>query len=126
MSIFAKIAEQKIVEAMREGQFDNLPGRGKQLVLEDDANVPEELRMAYKVLKNANCIPPELTLQKEIRQVEDLLEGITDEKEKYKQIKRLNYMTMKLNTMRHRAVNFEEQQHYYSKVVEKLGEKTSR
>jgi TusA-related sulfurtransferase len=46
--------------------------------------------MAYKVLKNANCLPPEIELRKEIRQMEDLLEAIPDEKEKYRQIKRIN------------------------------------
>ena len=123
MSFFQKVAEQKIKDAMKEGQFDNLPGAGERLNLVDDSNVPEDLKMAYHILKNANCTPPELSLKKEIRQVEDLLESIEDEKEKYKQIKRLNFLIMKLNMMRQCNVNFEENQRYYDKVVDKLEKK---
>ena len=80
---YQKIVERKIREAEIKGVFDNLPGQGKPLNLEDNSNVPEDLRLAYKVLKNANCLPPELELKKEIRQMEDMLKNIPDEKEKY-------------------------------------------
>ena len=86
-----KIAEQRIKEALERGEFDNLPGRGEPLKLEDDSNVPEDLRLAYKILKNADCLPPEIEAKKEIRQMEDLLETIPDEKERYKLIKKINY-----------------------------------
>lgn len=35
MDIFSLIAEDKIQTAIKEGEFDNLPGRGKPLQLED-------------------------------------------------------------------------------------------
>ncbi len=120
MSIIEKVAERKIKEAMEQGAFEDLPGRGEKIKYEDDRHVPEDLRMAYKILKNANCAPPELTLKKEIRQVEDLLNTITDEKEKYKQLKRLNFLVMKLNMLRDRPVNFEENQRYYESIVDKF------
>ena len=50
MNIFAKIAEQRIREAIEQGEFDNLEGRGKPLDLRDESWVPEDLRMAYKIL----------------------------------------------------------------------------
>ena len=53
MDIFAAISERRIQEAIREGLFDNLEGRGKPLVFEDETWIPEDLRMAYRVLKNA-------------------------------------------------------------------------
>ncbi|MGD8372379.1 MAG: DUF1992 domain-containing protein [Syntrophobacterales bacterium] len=123
-NIFAaleRIAEERIREAIQRGEFENLPGRGKPLKLEDDQHIPEDLRLAYKVLKNANCLPPELELKKEIRSAEELLGKLTDEGEKYRQIKKLNYLIMKLNTMRNGSVQWEEQQRYYEKVVEKVG-----
>jgi hypothetical protein len=123
MWVLQKIAEQRIKEAMEEGQFDDLPGKGEPLVYEDDSRVPEELRLAYKVLKNANCVPPELSLKQDIRQMEDLLLSLKDEKEKYKQIKRLNFQILKLNMTRKGPVTFEENQHYYDRIVEKLGNK---
>ena len=86
-----KIIEQKIREAQLKGEFDDLPGTGKPVEIEDDRHVPEDLRMAYKILKNANCVPPELELKKEIRRMEDMLEHLSDEKEKYRQIKKIWY-----------------------------------
>ena len=69
------------------------------------------------MLKNAGCAPPELAIKNEIIQIEDMLATIQDEQEKYRQIKKLNTLVMKLNTMRNRPVSFEEQERYYSKVV---------
>lgn len=65
-SVIQSIAERRIEESMAKGDFDDLPGRGKPLELEDDSHVPPELRMAYKVLRNAGCVPPELAERKEI------------------------------------------------------------
>lgn len=55
-----KIAEQRIQAAFEEGKMDDLPGAGEPLQLDDDSMVPEQLRMGYRVLKNAGYIPPEL------------------------------------------------------------------
>lgn len=120
-----KIIEQKIKEAQLRGEFDNLPGRGAPVVLEDDRQVPEDLRLAYKILKNAGCVPPELELKKEIRQMEDMLENLSDEKEKYRQIKKINYRIMQLNMMRKTSPLLEDTQIYFKKVVDKLGRKKS-
>jgi len=122
-AIFDKIAEERIREAIEHGEFDDLPGRGKPLKLEDDSHLPADLRLAYKILKNANCLPPELELRREIRTTEQLLSGIEDTQEKYKQMKKLNYLVMKLNMTRRGSVALEENQYYYDKVVEKVGRK---
>ena len=54
------IAEQRIAEAIANGELDGLPGAGKALELDDDALVPEELRVAHRILKNAGVAPPEV------------------------------------------------------------------
>ena len=54
------IAEQRIAEAIANGDLDDLPGAGKPLELDDDSHVPEELRVAYRILKNAGFVPPEI------------------------------------------------------------------
>ncbi len=105
---------------MKNGEFDNLPGKGKPLKLEDLSNIPEELRLAYKVLKNAGFLPPEVELLKEIKTVEDLLEHMEEEEHRVRQIKRLNYLIMKLNQLRRRPINLEKEQRYYNKIVEKI------
>jgi TusA-related sulfurtransferase len=120
---YLRIVEQRIKEALERGEFDNLQGQGEPLNLEDDSNVPEDLRLAYRILKNADCLPPELELKKEIRQMEDMLENIPDEREKYRQIKKINYKIMHLNMMGHKSPLFEEKQIYYKKMIEKFGRK---
>jgi len=120
-NIFGKIAEERIREAMRDGEFEDLPGKGKPLHLEDDRHLPADLRLAYKFLKNADCLPPELELRKEIRTTEEMLSGMEDTQEKYKAMKKLNYLIMKLNMTRRVSVSLEENQHYYEKVIDKIG-----
>jgi len=123
MEFYKKIVERKIKEAEERGEFDNLPGQGKPLDLDDDSRIPDDLRLAYKILKNADCLPPELELKKEIRQMEDMLENIPDEKERYRQIKRINHKITKLNMMGNRSPLLEEEQIYFGKIVDKLGRK---
>jgi hypothetical protein len=120
---FDKIVEERIKDAQRKGEFDNLPGSGKPLDLEDSGSVPEDLRVAYKILKNADYIPPELELKKEIRKTEDLLAGMEDTAEKYKVLKKLNYLVMKVNLMRNTPVMFEESELYSEKLIDKFGQK---
>jgi hypothetical protein len=54
------IAERVIQEAIARGELDDLPGAGRPLELDDDALVPEELRLAYRILKNAGYVPEEV------------------------------------------------------------------
>ena len=97
---FEKIAERRIMEAQMRGEFDNLPGAGKPLSFDDDANVPQDLRLAYKILKNAGCLPPELEIKREIASTEQLLSGMKDTREKYRAMKKVNHLIMKFNMMK--------------------------
>ncbi len=118
---FQKIIEKRIRDAQLRGEFDDLPGSGEPLDIEDDSHIPEDLRLAHKILKNADCLPPELQLKKEIRQMEDMLDNIPDEKEKYRQIKRINYKITQLNMMRKASPLLAETEIYYGKLVDKFG-----
>jgi hypothetical protein len=117
---FEKIVEERIRAAQQRGEFSNLPGSGKPLTYSDESRIPEELRMAYKILKNADCLPPEVELKKEISRTEDLLAGLTDVEEKYRTIKKLNFLIMKLNTLRKTRIEFDIPQVYADKVVQKM------
>ena len=77
-SFIASLAERRIAEAREAGAFDNLPGYGKPLTLEDDSHIPPELRMSYRILKNAGYIPPELAERKEIDSLLDMQAGSDD------------------------------------------------
>lgn len=115
------LVERRIQESIANGDLDDLPGRGKPVKFEDDRNVPEDLRLAYKILKNANCLPPEAELRKDIRHMKDMLDSIPDENEKLAQIRRINYKVMKLNALGRGSPLFEEHEVYYGKIVDKLG-----
>jgi len=76
---FDRIAENRIREAMEQGEFDNLPGAGKPVSLEEYFNTPEDLRMAHSILKNANCRPMEVELLNEIARLEHALAAAGDD-----------------------------------------------
>lgn len=117
---FTKIVEERIRRAQKKGEFDNLEGNGEPLDLLNDQTVAEELRLAYKILKNADCLPPEIEIKKEIRQAEELLSAMSETTEKYRAMKKLNFLIMKLNTLRSTAIEFEEPQKYSDKLIERL------
>jgi hypothetical protein len=76
---FNRLAENRIREAMEQGEFDNLRGAGQPISLEEYFNTPEELRMAYSVLKNANCRPMEVELLHEIARLEQVIATAADD-----------------------------------------------
>ena len=82
MLLLELLAEKKMEEAARAGAFDNLPGAGKPLVLDDDRLIPEELRVAYRILKNAGFVPPELDARREAADLRRLLAAATDDGER--------------------------------------------
>lgn len=120
MEFFQRIAENRILEAIENGLFDDLRGKGKPLKLEDESHIPPELRMAYKILKNADCLPPELELRKEVVTLQDLVSSMEDEAEKLKQMRRLNFLMMKLNLSRRVSAQLLEHEIYTPKILEKL------
>jgi len=120
ISGFEKIVEERIRRAIENGDFKDLSGAGEPLILEDDSSVPEDLRLAYKILKNADCLPPEIELRKDIARTEDLLTAIPDTAEKYQLLKKLNFLILKLNAMRRTSIDNEMPQYYADRVVSRL------
>jgi len=123
MECFTKLAENRILQAIEAGEFNDLQGKGQPLNLEDDSHIPPELRMAYKILKNADCLPPELVLRQEVINLQDLVASLPDEAEKLKQMRRLNFLIMKLNMMRPVSAQLLENDLYTPKVLERLESK---
>ena len=105
-SVIQSIAERRIEESMAKGDFDDLPGRGKPLELEDDSHVPPELRMAYKVLRNAGCVPP-------------VLEHCEDEQERVRQMQKLRFMILQARMKHQRPLNLDDDT-YYDRLLERL------
>ncbi len=97
MWLVDELAEQHIQQAQQKGEFDNLPGYGKPLALDDDSAVPEELRVGFRLLKNAGYLPPELQDRKDALRLSDLLRGIDKQDVRHGEISaRLRLLEIKL------------------------------
>ncbi len=81
---FEKAAEQKITQAIERGEFVDLQGQGLPLNLDDDVHVPKELRMGFRILKNAGVSPTEIQVLKEINKLKRELKLAEDKN--YKQL----------------------------------------
>lgn len=99
MDWLSRIAEEKIQEAIEKGEFDNLPGMGKPLKLEDDSMVPEDLRASYRLMRNAGVLPEELLLHKEMLTLQDLLKCCEDEREQEKLQRELSALRLRYQTL---------------------------
>jgi hypothetical protein len=121
MDIFSRIAERKIMQAMEQGEFERLENAGKPLNLDDDAWVPEDLRIAYRVLKNSGCLPPELELRKEIVTLREMMQTIDDNEGRLRKLRELNFKLLKLCEMRKKPLLFHDLPEYEEKICQKLG-----
>lgn len=100
---FDRIADRKIREAMQEGEFDNLPNCGRPIDLDEYFKWPEDLRMAYSVLKSAGCVPEEVQLLNEIAALERTLGGALREDERARLRKIIDSRRTQLNIALERA-----------------------
>jgi DnaJ homologue, subfamily C, member 28, conserved domain len=120
MTLIDQLAERHIQQAAQRGEFDDLPGAGKPLVLDDDALIPEELRAGYRLLKNAGYLPPELRLNKEIKEAEQMLACVRDGGERDKAERRLCWLRLRLGQSRGDGVDFDIERRYREKLLQKL------
>jgi len=79
---FEKLVESIIKEAQERGEFDDLPGKGKSIDLTAYFDTPEDVRIAYSVLKNAGVNSHEADLLKEIAELKQIHAAVMDEKKK--------------------------------------------
>lgn len=98
MNLIEQLAERRIREAMERGDFEHIEGMGKPLSLDDDdLFVPPELRMAFKVMKNAGLLPPEVMAWREIRSLAQLIACTDDDAQRAESNRRLQYLLMQLD-----------------------------
>ena len=82
MGALALLAESKIRAAMTRGEFDGLPGHGRPLPVDELSRVPAGLRMGFKLLQNAGCLPPELEARNEVARLGSLIAAAGDAEER--------------------------------------------
>lgn len=121
MDIVAVIAEGKIREAIENGEFDNLSGKGKPLDFNDLSHVPEELRAVYIIMKNSGMLPEELDLKKQIISLQKLLDCCHDEEERNSLRKKLTMKILKFEILMEKRKLNQSLSYYKNKIHSKLG-----
>jgi hypothetical protein len=79
MDGISRIIERNIKRAIYQGEFDDLPGKGKAQQLADLRFVSPEQRAAFLLLRNSGLLPPEMQLRKEIVTLEEKLQTAMEE-----------------------------------------------
>lgn len=120
MWLIDSLAEERIQAALRAGEFDGLPGQGRPLELDDDSQVPPELRVAYRILKNAGCVPAELELRNEVDALEAMLDTIDDDVEQRRIQRRLCLLATRLARRGHDASLLVREGAYREKLLLRL------
>ncbi len=117
MRYIDELAEPRIQEAIGRGELDNLPGAGKPLVLDDDTAVPPELRVAYRILKNAGYPPRDVQLRSQIADLEAFVAAADDAASRGHAYQRLNYLRAQLQAARNSPADLSIEQTYYQQLL---------
>lgn len=120
MLFFDLLAEQKIAAAIARGELAGLPGSGKPLDLSSDRLIPEELRMAYRILGNAGLIPPELECLREIGQLERLIDALAEGPQRGVAEKKLQLLRLRRDQSRESRRLCPMRGSYLRKILERL------
>jgi hypothetical protein len=120
------IVEERIRKAQEEGMFDNLPGKGQPLRLDDDSRIAPHLRASYRILKNAGILPPEMQLRKEISELRQLLSEVQCETDAKELVSEINEKILASNIMGRFSVSSEMDQVYSERIVERLRTRKAR
>jgi hypothetical protein len=92
-----KLIEERIRKAQAEGDFDDLPGQGQPLKLDDDLLISEELRLVCRVLKNAGYVPPEVEELRQLHQFEAVIASdALDERDRLAARRRMAFLLIRL------------------------------
>lgn len=78
MKLLDALVEQRIAAAAARGEFDDLPGAGQPQDLDDDLMVPEEVRVANRILKNAGFVPPAVEHLRALSELRRELAAVSD------------------------------------------------
>jgi hypothetical protein len=123
MFVFDHIAEQRIAEAIARGEFDDLPGAGRPLSFDDDVLVPEELRLAYRMLRNAGFVPPEVGMLRDIADLERCIDTLPEGEARAAALRKLQLLRLRLERAGHcRALGAASP--YLDRIVDRLADGT--
>ncbi|HSN72632.1 MAG TPA: DUF1992 domain-containing protein, partial [Steroidobacteraceae bacterium] len=116
--------ETRIRDAIDRGEFDGLSGAGRRLELDDDRDVPAELRVAYRILKNAGCVPPEVELRRQIASVESLVQLVQHDAAGHRRaLAKLALLRLRLSETRRRGPGLDPA--YETRLIDRLNSRSS-
>lgn len=120
--MFDELAERKILEAQARGEFDSLPGAGRPLALDEDLLVPQEDRVACRILRNAGFVPAEVETRREISSLKSEARESADEAARSRALRKLQALTLALSESRGGHFRgFRAEPRYYARIVSRLG-----
>jgi hypothetical protein len=122
MKLLDALVEQRIAAAAARGEFDDLPGAGAPLPLEDDALVPEEVRVANRILKNAGFVPPAVEQLRALRDLQAELNAVSDRVTRCRLQARMLALDMALESLRGGGCVPHE---YRRRIAERLSERAA-
>jgi hypothetical protein len=100
-AVISRIGERRIEEAMKEGKFDNLAGKGRPLDLEP-MPADENARMLWwslRIMRNHEYTPDEIRYRKMLDGLRERLYELSDESKLEPMVAQINALVRKLNTM---------------------------
>jgi hypothetical protein len=123
MKLLDALVEQRIAAAAARGEFDELPGAGVPLALEDDVLVPQEVRVANRILKNAGFVPPAVEQLRALRDLQDELNAVSDRATRCRLQARMLALDMALESLRGGPLVLPHE--YCRRIVERLSERAA-
>ncbi|SAL46038.1 hypothetical protein AWB67_01977 [Caballeronia terrestris] len=120
MKLLDALVEQRISAAAARGEFDDLPGAGAPLQFDDDALVPEEVRVANRILKNAGFVPPAVEQLRALRDLQDEFDKVTDPAARCRLQAKMLALDMALESLRGGSTVPHE---YRRRIAERLSER---
>lgn len=113
------LVEARIERAIGRGELTDLPGQGSPLCLDDDVCVAPELRLAYRILKNAGFVPDAIELRREIMSLSVLIDA-TEGAERTRAIARRDWLRARLALRGGTGTSLLEHQEYAERVAKRF------
>ncbi|HVW49206.1 MAG TPA: DUF1992 domain-containing protein [Trinickia sp.] len=121
MKLLDALVEQRIAAAAARGEFDDLPGAGAPQDLDDDLLVPEEVRVANRILKNAGFVPPAVEQLRSLRHLQEELQAAGDRATRCRLQAKLLALDMALESLRGEPTVVPRE--YCRRIAERLSER---
>jgi len=100
---FERLAQLRLQQAIDDGLLENLPNRGERLDFDEYFEMPEDVRLAYSILKNAHCVPEEIEIRQEIAALERAKAVASSPDERRDLDRRIAGLALRFDLLRDRA-----------------------